>query len=557
MKNKLIALLLCYLIMLPCIGAGSVYAWDDTNTVGEPWALADGIVAFNMAQAGASSVQTWIDGELSATAGVSAEWYILSLSQSGEYDFSSYEAALLEFLGENKIHSASSRQKYALCLVAVGSTDGYISSVMEDSIGEQGIMSFIYGLHLLNNGYKSDMYTAEDVADKLLSLRCDDGGWSLTGENGDVDVTAMTVQALSVYYDTSAEVKDAIDGALSFLSDRQLDGGDYSSYGVSNPESTAQVLVALSSLGLDYAEDERFIKNGNTLIDGIAKYRLEDGSFCHREGEGTNLSSTSQVLYAMVSYMRMSDGNTPLYILDNRDPEGVEPAPVTSADSSQTLDGALTESDGEDVTDTQAADNESNGSYKPWVCLAIVALGGAVCLVLFLFGKRNVKNFIAVGVAVAVCVVFVCVTSFQTADDYYNGEEITKENCIGNVTMTIRCDTVVGRSDAEHIPSDGIILEAVELEIQDGDTVYSILTEAARRYNIQVENNGSSDMAYIVGINYLYELDFGDLSGWVYHVNGQEASVGCSDYLLSDGDVIEWHYTCQLGEDVKLVYDKD
>jgi hypothetical protein len=55
-------------------------------------------------------------------------------------------------------------------------------------------------------------------------------------------------------------------------------------------------------------------------------------------------------------------------------------------------------------------------------------------------------------------------------------------------------------------------------------------------------------MAYISGINYIYEFDFGDLSGWTYTVNGKTPSVGASQYTLKDGDVIEWKYTLTLGE---------
>ena len=58
-------------------------------------------------------------------------------------------------------------------------------------------------------------------------------------------------------------------------------------------------------------------------------------------------------------------------------------------------------------------------------------------------------------------------------------------------------------------------------------------------------------MAYVAGIQYLYEFDFGDLSGWVYHVNGVSPDVGCGAYALADGDRIEWLYTRALGNDVK------
>ena len=59
-----------------------------------------------------------------------------------------------------------------------------------------------------------------------------------------------------------------------------------------------------------------------------------------------------------------------------------------------------------------------------------------------------------------------------------------------------------------------------------------------------------------VGDHVEYEYDFGDLSGWVYHVNGISPSRGCGDYVLSDGDRIEWLYTCELGHDLDEVYEE-
>ena len=66
-----------------------------------------------------------------------------------------------------------------------------------------------------------------------------------------------------------------------------------------------------------------------------------------------------------------------------------------------------------------------------------------------------------------------------------------------------------------------------------------------------MENNGTAELAYISGINYLYEFDYGDLSGWIFKVNGVESSVGCSSFVLSDGDVIEWCYTLNYGKDIE------
>lgn len=103
--------------------------------------------------------------------------------------------------------------------------------------------------------------------------------------------------------------------------------------------------------------------------------------------------------------------------------------------------------------------------------------------------------------------------------------------------MTIRCDTVLGKSDSKYIPSDGIILPETEFLISEKDTVFDILTEAAQRFTVQMEYQGSlsTGLIYVTGINYLYEFDFGDLSGWVFLVNGEQPSVGCGEYILSTG----------------------
>lgn len=532
------ALILCVSAITPAMAA---------DCTAEAADVIAGIIDMNLDRTGSSSVQEWIDGDLTRGAGATSEWYILALCRRGSYDFSSYKAALMRYLTDNEVRSASTRLKYALILLAVGSEDGYISDTLNDSTGEQGIMSLIYGLHIMNNGYVCEKYSVPDVTAAILSLQHEDGGWSLTGEYGDVDVTAMTVQALAPHCDGNSTVEDAVADALEFLSSRQAEDGGYASFGVSNPESAAQVLVALSSLEIDCTQDERFIKNGNSVIDGITKYRLTDGSFCHTEGGGASDTATVQAMYAMISYIRMKDGKSPLYIFTA--PESPDLPAQTGAEetTSAEITSEITTPEG-DVPDQNTA---SAVSYKPWACLVIVLLGGVVCLVLFSLGKRHVKNFIAVAVLVGAAIVIVMVTNFQSAEDYYGGGAVEKDNVIGTVTLTIRCDAVTDKSDAEYIPADGVILEKTEFSLSEGESVYDILIEAARTYDIRVESNGAGNMVYIEGIGYLYEFDFGDLSGWIYRVNGEVRSVGCGEYILRDGDRIEWLYTCDLGQDVK------
>ena len=36
----------------------------------------------------------------------------------------------------------------------------------------------------------------------------------------------------------------------------------------------------------------------------------------------------------------------------------------------------------------------------------------------------------------------------------------------------------------------------------------------------------------------------------MYSVNGAFPNYGCSQYVVQDGDIIVWHYTCDLGADL-------
>ena len=87
----------------------------------------------------------------------------------------------------------------------------------------------------------------------------------------------------------------------------------------------------------------------------------------------------------------------------------------------------------------------------------------------------------------------------------------------------------------------------------DGDTVFDALKAVCRDYGIQLEYSWTPAYGsyYIEGIHNLYEFDCGNLSGWMYSVNGWFPNYGCSKYRLKDGDYIKWLYTCKgLGSDV-------
>jgi hypothetical protein len=102
------------------------------------------------------------------------------------------------------------------------------------------------------------------------------------------------------------------------------------------------------------------------------------------------------------------------------------------------------------------------------------------------------------------------------------------------------------------VPEDGWILEPTEVVFYDGENVFQVLKRTCKQNGIHMEfeNTPIYNSAYIEGIHNLYEFDVGELSGWMYSVNGWYPNYGCSRYALKDGDVVEWRYTCDLGYDV-------
>ena len=128
----------------------------------------------------------------------------------------------------------------------------------------------------------------------------------------------------------------------------------------------------------------------------------------------------------------------------------------------------------------------------------------------------------------------------------------------GSCTISISCATILDNTDqlkaakADFVPADGVILPETEATFYEDESVFDLLQRVCRKNDIPMESSWSPmyNSAYIEGIAQLYEFDCGELSGWMYSVNGTYPNYGCSKYTLQDGDVVRWVYTCDLGEDV-------
>ena len=123
------------------------------------------------------------------------------------------------------------------------------------------------------------------------------------------------------------------------------------------------------------------------------------------------------------------------------------------------------------------------------------------------------------------------------------------------VTIAISCKTAINnglnkKPGFSHLPSNGIILQNMKVEFNEGDTVFDILVKVTRKKGIHMEYRGAGSNTYIEGINNLYEFDGGSNSGWMYSVNGVYPNYGVGAYKVKSSDVIKFNYTCNLGADL-------
>lgn len=303
MQKRFFASLLALILLLGCI-AVAADGYDPTLD------LVEGIERGK----GAESRQAWLDGELTDNAGLGAEWYVFALIENDpSLDFTNYEAALRERLTSGGITAPASKLKCALVLSCLGSSPDLVSETLNGAIGQHDqLMAWAFGLHLLNAGYTDTEHTADEVIERILARRNEDGGWSVTGTVSDVDVTAMTLQALAPNREKTG-VAQATDGALALLASRQLESGGFESYGVENAESSAQVLLALSCLSVS-AETAGFEGGYDRLLAGLTQFETESGGFSHQIGGDVNELATSQVYLALSATLAARDGKPSVFL---------------------------------------------------------------------------------------------------------------------------------------------------------------------------------------------------------------------------------------------------
>ena len=277
-----------------------------------------------------------------------------SLGASTKYNQAYYENVYAELESKNWVLTTSKYTEYSkviLGLTAIGKDATNINghnllSYLSDfsKVTKQGFNGPVWALIALNchpsysiptKAGVTEQTTEEGLIQYLLAGETTSGGWALSGDKPDADVTGMTIQALSAYYGKRDDVTGAIDRALLWLSESQMESGGYGTMDEETAESAAQIITALASIGLDPAQDERFIKNGKWPLTGLFQYYLPEGGFMHVAGGVVNGIATEQGLYATVAYKRMQQGKTFLYDMSDLTlTKGTKPASAASTTTS-------------------------------------------------------------------------------------------------------------------------------------------------------------------------------------------------------------------------------
>lgn len=266
------------------------------------------------------------------------EWMVIDLTRSGYSCPEGYYKNVIEYVEAEineleQLHRSKSTDNSRVILgltsagydvTNVGGHNLLMGLTDMSYVKKQGVNGPIWALiafdshdyEIPNNAKATEQVTRDKLIDTILAAQHDDGGWALSANKAaasDPDITGMAIQSLAPYYNANNEVKTAVDDALLCLSKMQYDNGGFGSVDGACSESCAQVIVALTALGINPETDNRFVKNGVSVVDAMCLFAVKDGGFAHVPNGGRNGMATEQSYYALTAYYRMLEKKTTLY----------------------------------------------------------------------------------------------------------------------------------------------------------------------------------------------------------------------------------------------------
>lgn len=472
--------------------------------------------------------------------------------RAGAQDFASSAENRVEELAElsesGGFVKPTDYQRAAVCIAATGGDPAKaveLGVFRNEDLDRQGFNAYIWALIVLNvtgaQPPENPTNTAEKLAEHIISRQHADGSFSLIGDAGDVDITAAAVYALAGCGIPAAE--QAAQHGADWLGG--IEGG-YTSMGIRNCESTAQAVIAFCAV--------RRVEKAYQAAEQLQEYRRE-GGYAHLPDGEINGLATVQVLEAFTALALAERGEMLFGAARSDDvPAQTEEVPQTVqvVQAVQTGESALAvESAGELPTG-----GGITGAHIKAGISAVIGLAAVVCVVLFILRRK--KALLAAAAVLAVVSGGVWLLDVKTPEEYYaqsgtgTMRAVVSADCSSVLPGLEGIDPAV--NPAEIIPLDGAVIPRSEVMLPEGASAFDALIAAARERQIRVDYTGSGWGTYVKGIGGIYEFGFGELSGWMYRVNGEFPEMSASDYVLHEGDVVEFLYTTDLGRDIGDIY---
>lgn len=533
---------------------------------------------------------------------VSGEWAVLGLARGNAnvtnsyYD--SYYDRVVAYVKANiksgeKLDNTKSTEhsRIILALTAIGEdpTSVGVHNLLTalndlDYVKKQGSNGPIWALLAVDSG-NYEYAKREQLIEAILADRVGNG-WSLDGGTADTDMTAMALQALAPYNDEEhPEVKSAIEAALTLLSGMQQNDGGFASFGTANSESAAQVVVALSALGLDANTDSRFVKNGHSVLENLLSYAQEDGSFLHLSdgSSGNNQMAAEQGTYALVAYDRHVKGKHSLY--DMTDVVKREDASAQEViDMIDSID-EVNEYSYDAIAEARNAYNKLSAADKAKVTNYNTLTAAEDAYKAILREKQSerytelkahydellrdkTKKYGTAAKKKLLSVLQTAQRDMNAAVSCERVEEIFQKAMSdldavkpGDIEVTFRLIGALEATQDVDLTTDSYLPEYVTwvptktYALQENATVYDLFTEAMSDAGLRYIGAESNYVSTIyapscLGGYALSEFTNGKKSGWMYTVNGKHPNQGLKNWTLNDNDVVVWHYVNDYSHEV-------
>ena len=454
-------------------------------------------------------------------------------------------------------------------------------------VSEQGNNGTAFALIALDSGNYYDNATGTTVrnawVNSLLGAQISDGSWGIDADfpGSNVDMTAMVVQALAPYCSTNATVKAAVDKAVEWLSAEYQQNSDYGS-----SESAAQVIVALSALGIDAKTDSRFQHNGISVLSNFLSYADPNSKgFLHdkQPNSTVNQMASEQAAYTLVAYDRYINGSKRLY--DMSDVTKRENADAQAVIDMIVAIGPVDEYSYNAIAEARNAYNKLSAEDQAKVTNYNTLTAAETSYKAILKQKRTdqykalkahyddllndkTKKYGTAAKKKLASILQQAQTDMNAAEscervmDIYN-KAILDLDAVkpGDIEVTFRLIGALEATQDVDLTNDSYLPEYVTwvptttYALAENATVYDLFTEAMSDAGLRYIGAESNYVSTIyapscLGGYALSEFTNGKRSGWMYTVNGSHPNQGLKNWTLNDNDVVVWHYVNDYSHEV-------